>query len=246
MLETITDKIKTCGCVQNTFLNLEGKRFGRLVGVEFVDFNKARQAIWKFQCDCGVSKVMESGKVTRKKDGIVSCGCLLEESVKRAKTHGLCVGGKHPLHHVWRGMKDRCYKPSCESYYRYGGRGIIIEEPWLSDYSSFHTWSLANGWAPGLQIDRRDNDGPYAPWNCRYVTPEINSNNTSKSKKGLVFGVEFTPALAGRHFGINNSSLCWLMNKRNHTLQEAVIHLLQRKTQKWIVSGKPEKDLGHV
>lgn len=74
---------------------------------------------------------------------------------------------------------DRCYNVNSKSYERYGGRGIQVEEPWKSDAASFVLWSLETGSSAGLHIDRIDNDGPYAPWNCRWVTSEVNQNNRS-------------------------------------------------------------------
>ncbi|HSE05952.1 MAG TPA: hypothetical protein VLK35_17525 [Methylomirabilota bacterium] len=34
----------------------------------------------------------------------------------------------------------------------------------------------------GLQLDRRDNDGPYSPANCRWVTVEQNSRNKRSNR----------------------------------------------------------------
>ncbi|WP_258286790.1 hypothetical protein, partial [Escherichia ruysiae] len=42
---------------------------------------------------------------------------------------------------------------------------------------AFIAWALVNGWQPGLQLDRRDNDGPYSPGNCRFVTRSVNRLN---------------------------------------------------------------------
>ena len=51
---------KSCGkCVYNNyrgFEDLTGRRFGKLVVLEYVGTNKNRRSIWKCQCDCGIIK----------------------------------------------------------------------------------------------------------------------------------------------------------------------------------------------
>lgn len=91
--------------------------------------------------------------------------------------HGL---SKHPLHRVWRGLKERCYNINHEAYNNYGGRGIRVSEEWLNDFKVFYDWCIDNGYEKGLQVDRIDNDERYSPKNCRLVTPRKNSLNRRK------------------------------------------------------------------
>lgn len=79
-------------------------------------------------------------------------------------------------------MKGRCCNAKHRSYPRYGGRGIHICQEWLTGFETFHGWALANGYRQGLQLDRIDNDGPYSPENCRWVTPAVNMQNSSNAK----------------------------------------------------------------
>jgi len=65
-------------------------------------------------------------------------------------------------------MKNRCLLPSSPDFVSYGGRGISVDEEWM-DSSSFIDWSLKNGYADHLVLDRRNNEGNYGPGNCRWV-----------------------------------------------------------------------------
>lgn len=64
---------------------------------------------------------------------------------------------------------------------RYGGRGITVCRLW-NDFDRFFRWALISGYADTLQIDRIDNDGNYEPGNCRWVTLQENTMNSSRPK----------------------------------------------------------------
>ena len=81
------------------------------------------------------------------------------------------------LRGVFAAMKWRFYKLTAKPYPNYGGRGITICDEWLSDSEQFVAWALANDYAEGLEIDRIDNDGHYAPESCRFVPYKHNVRN---------------------------------------------------------------------
>lgn len=56
-----------------THRDLTGKRFGKLVALEYVPRQGGKRAGWLCECDCGKKKVVLSGNLNR---GIAkSCGC---------------------------------------------------------------------------------------------------------------------------------------------------------------------------
>ena len=140
------------------------------------------QARFPCRCVCGTERAVlfrSLGRVS------LSCGCRgRAKTVARRTTHG---GSKEPLFRVWGGMKTRCQTPSATGYENYGGRGIKVCEEW-SDYAVFREWALANGYAKGLDLDRRDNDGPYSPENCRFTTRSSNLRNTRTNRLLTAWG----------------------------------------------------------
>lgn len=83
---------------------------------------------------------------------------------------------------IFGGMKQRCYNKFDVSYNMYGAKGIKICNEWLNDPSKFERWSLENGYAENLTIDRKDPSKDYCPENCRWVTSTINSKYKSTTK----------------------------------------------------------------
>lgn len=94
----------------------------------------------------------------------------------RGPNHGQ---SRTPLYRVWKGMRERCGNPKSDNYRWYGGKGISVCPEWSEDFLAFKEWSEANGYEPGMQIDRKDSDGDYTPANCRWVTRVVNLRNRS-------------------------------------------------------------------
>ena len=84
-------------------------------------------------------------------------------------------------------MRQRCENPNNMQFRIYGGRGISVCDEW-QDPCVFVAWGLANGFEPGLTIDRIDNDKGYAPANCRFATRSEQGKNTRRCAKVYAFG----------------------------------------------------------
>lgn len=113
------------------------------------------------------------------KNNILGCSkCANKNYVYENKLSELDI----KIRNVFSNMKVRCYNSNSKDYKNYGGRGITICDDWLEKPSEFYEWSITNGYALGLEIDREDNDLGYSPQNCRWVTKKVNSRNTRQVK----------------------------------------------------------------
>ena len=191
------------------FVDLTGKRFGRLVVVsrakDHISKSGRSVVVFRCRCDCGNECDVMGTALTR---GFTkSCGCLKSEVVKKRMMKRDDVSRK--LRIVHRNIIERCYDKKNKRYRRYGGRGIVVCEEWLADggQERFIEWARENGYEIGLTIDRIDNDGPYSPNNCRWVTAKEQCNNRSTNTFLTVDGTTKTIAQWLDFLGIKSTRL---------------------------------------
>lgn len=95
----------------------------------------------------------------------------------------------HPIHTAYNAMKARCYTVSCREFKYYGERGIYICDKWLNEKWDFVAWAYEAGWEPGKSLNRIDNNGPYAPWNCEWTSHKEQCNNRRNNITLTAFGI---------------------------------------------------------
>lgn len=154
-------------------IDMTGARVGTLTVITRAP-RTVKGAQWVCRCDCGRQKILFGSNLRR---GSAACGCGSGH-----QSHGMSRTGSnrgHALYGIWTGIRQRTSNPV---YRRYAGRGIRLCESWAASFQDFFEWAITHGWEPGLQVDRRDNDGDYSPENCRIVTRLENARNRSTNR----------------------------------------------------------------
>jgi hypothetical protein len=131
-------------------------------------------------------------------------------------THGYA---KTPTWHAWTHMRARCRNKNARDYARYGGRGITVDPRW----ESFENFLADMGERPdGHSLDRIDNNGNYAPGNCRWAK-EITQQNNKRSNRHLTFdGREQTVAEWARELGIKPVDKLYRRLYRGWSIEQAL------------------------
>ena len=223
---------KSCGCLERENKeklwthskswaahteDITGQKFDMLTAKYMVtNPNDPNYGKWCFECECGNHYYStRSELLTRKQrhpNAIISCGCMTRQLRSEShKEHGDYLA---KLYFVYKTMIQRCYNPNNPRYHRYGGRGIYVCDEWRGEngYINFRKWSYDNGYQnqpddvafnERLTLDRIDNDGPYAPWNCRWTTNDVQINNTSANRHVRYNGQVYTFAQFRKLFGID-------------------------------------------
>ena len=201
-----------------TFLDLTGKRFGRLTVIGLhTERNNWGKFRWVCKCDCGRISYPITVSLT---SGITkTCGnyCVNQWDTTRKRGRK----PKHPDYSVWMNMKMRCYDKGSISYVNYGARGIKVCKRWENSFLNFIS---DMGKRPSKQhsLDRIDNDGDYKPSNCRWAIPKVQAYNRRTTVWITTDNGKYTTLDFCKLMGFDKFHLKFLIKKRKLSGQQII------------------------
>lgn len=193
-------------------LQLEGRTFGYLTVIRRHGSDKRGQSTFECACECG-EKAVVRGKSLVNGD-TRSCGCAWKSLIGKGRAiHGMSDSREF---RIWSGMIDRCYRAKSAAYRKYGARGIFVCDRWRAGRGEGFSNFLADmGPAPdGMSLDRKNNDGPYSPENCRWADPKTQARNSRNTRlvtyRGItapiseiceLFGADYSNTISRLRYG---------------------------------------------
>lgn len=128
----------------------------------------------------------------------------------------------HPIEYkTWKRIKTRCYSVNNPDYPAWGGRGIYVCDEWKDDFSQFYS-DMGDRPAGDYKIERIDNDGPYAPWNCKWATQIEQSNNGRHNHKITFNGITMNLSEWADSIGISRTLLQARLSRLGWSIEEAL------------------------
>ena len=215
----MTAKIVLSGRVEGTQLTVLGE--GR---------NDSGKHAWLVRCDCGQTALVTGPRMVS--GNTRSCGCLRQRLAcvaRAALKAGLRQPYSHyPEHNVWQHMVRRCERPSDPAYQDYGGRGITVCCRWRESFAAFIT-DMGERPTSKHTIDRKNNDGPYAPGNCVWTNRTAQNNNKRDNKRLTWMGRTQTVAEWCRELGLKPFTVYGRLNLGWSTEQTLTTPCLGKK-----------------
>ena len=154
--------------------DLTGMRFSWLEVLGWFGERHGANRLYKCRCDCG--NIILTTRSELYNGHTKSCGCYRLSILRSQGTHYL--SGTR-LYRIWSLMRERCRNSKSPYYKDYGGRGITVCDEWREKdgFENFLKWSMENGYADNLSIDRINVNGNYEPSNCRWITLQAQNRN---------------------------------------------------------------------
>jgi hypothetical protein len=192
------------------------------LGTKQVGSRKQRFAL----VECPECKVIEERRV--RSDCSPLCrACAMKQAGKKRAAKEDAQGDTsksspyYRLYQIWRGMKRRCTEPNAMGYNLYGAKGVTVCSEWLTSYTKFKEWSLANGYTDTMTIDKDElceakgiSPKMYSPDTCIWKLREENSitnmkltEEQAKACAKLLEERKATPEELAKQYGVKRKTI---------------------------------------
>lgn len=183
-IDRLKEENPSCGCDTGVYRGLEGQKFGSLTVISQIKPEGVSHKLITYECLCDCGKIVRRPGLNLVKSKFSSCGCARKLGYREDRFYA-----------TWRLMKERCSNKKAQNYHFYGARGIYVCEEWKS-FSAFGEWCHSQNPPHGYTLDRKDNDGPYSPENCKFSSGREQQKNRRNSfwveYEGIKYpGIEF-------------------------------------------------------
>lgn len=186
--------------------DLTGQTFGQLtvLGVHSkVKWENTSGYIysWSCRCSCGKITYKNTHQLLHHK-GLFPLMCRTCRMKIAKTTHGSCYTS---LYVIWTRMKQSCYDPNYVNFKRYGGKGIIVCDEWVNDYSAFEEWAFTHGYREGLHIRRYNPNDNYTSQNCYFTSFNlitIDGESKTMLEWSKYYGVNYMTAVYRKNVGL--------------------------------------------
>ena len=177
--------------------------------------------MWLCKCKCGREIVVRTNSLTTRHSK--SCGCL---RISQATKFIDPIDRK--INHRFSIIKDRCYNPNCNEYWRYGGNGVYVCDEWMKDTKNFVNWFRSQpNWSLKLEVDRINGKGPYSPDNCRLASRETQLINRNSTHFVVVDGIKLTGSQWS--FVLKLKNRCSLYSFMQYHTEQETIEMIRSK-----------------
>lgn len=198
----------SCGCMKKTtafsISDINKRIKSKIIAIEFStpSISKLGNKSTRCVCQCFCGKIFISHITSLIAGNTKSCGCS-RIGKKRPQKYTV---NNHIIYQCWKHIISRCYNKKDKRYKDYGGRGVSVCSKWKNSYQSFLDWSLTNGWAKKLQLDK-DIKIPdsliYSPETCSWVDQTTNSHYKRNSCICEIDGVKVGLRVYCKNIGLD-------------------------------------------
>ena len=105
----------------HNFIDRTGHQYNDLTVISYAG-KQGHKNYWNCLCKCGKYTSVASGNLVSA--AVKSCGC---GEIANRYRHGL---SKHPLYQKWGTVMNVFYNPKSSNYKHYGGKGLVVHQPW--------------------------------------------------------------------------------------------------------------------